>query len=117
MASETLGRALAKDVGTSGTNIFTASYTSAAEYTVVLGIVLANTHSSAVTVDVELIPYNTSPSSIYLLKNLSIEAGNSYEVIQSRIVLYNNTSAGDVIKATCSTGSYIDAVVSYIQGV
>lgn len=117
MASEVLGRAHAKDIGTGGATILTASYTSGAEYTVVLGLVLANTSTSAVTVDVEIIPYNTTPSSVYLIKNLSIAAGNSYEVIQSRIVLYNNATTGDAIKVTCSTGSHIDATVSYIQGV
>ncbi len=117
MASETLGRAVASGIGTGGTTILTASYTNAAEYTVLLGLVLANTHSADVTVNVEIVPYNTTPSSIYLIKGLSIATGNSYEVIQSRVVLYNNTSAGDAVKITCTTGSHIDAIASYIQGV
>ena len=117
MASETLGRSVASNIGTGGATILTASYTNAAEYTVLLGLVLANTHTTDVSVNVELIPYNTTPASIYLIKGLSLASGNSYEVIQSRIVLYNNTTAGDAIKVTCTTGSHIDAIASYIQGV
>ena len=81
-------------------------------YDAVVGIRLVNVASSSITVDVYIV---RSATNYYLIKNASITAGQSLELIDggSKVVLHDN----DKIMAVSSTASSLDAVVSYVDAI
>ena len=81
-------------------------------YDTVVGIRCANVASSTITVDVYIV---RSATNYYLIKNASITAGQSLELIDggSKVVLHDN----DKIMAVSSTASSLDAVVSYVDAI
>ena len=81
-------------------------------YDAVVGIRLVNVASSSITVDVYIV---RSATNYYLIKNASITAGQSLELIDggSKVVLHDN----DKIMAVSNTATSLDAVVSYVDAI
>ena len=83
--------------------------------TVVIGLLLCNIHTSAVTVDVWL-EYDTSDtetnSNVSLAKSVSIPVGSTLELLTGGKVVMQTT---DVLKINCSVQQKIDATLSILE--
>ena len=116
-------RFVKKDIGTgegaSGSTVYTVpSSSSTAMESIVIGITIANKSTSGITCDVFLDAKEGSGSDVYIVKDASIPAGSSLEVMSgNKLVLMNTGSAGDVLKMTSSTASAADGIVSVLEDV
>ena len=83
--------------------------------TVVIGLLLCNIHTTAVTVDVE-IESDTSDtetnSNVSVVKGVSIPNGSTLEVLTGGKVCLQAT---DVLKINCSVQAKIDATLSILE--
>ena len=88
--------------------------------TVVLGLILTNIHSSAVTVEVELVSdtgsrggdNNVTNTTSFLVKDVTIPAGSSLELLSGGKVVLETT---DVIKIDCSVADKISGSLSIME--
>jgi len=88
--------------------------------TVVLGLILTNIHSSAVTVEVELISdtanrngaNNVANGTAFLVKDVSIPAGSSLELLSGGKVVLEAT---DEIKIDCSVADKLSGTLSIME--
>ena len=88
--------------------------------TVILGLVLSNIHSSAVTVEVELHSdtanrggaNNVTNGISYLVKDVSIPAGSSLELLSGGKVVMETT---DVLKIDCSVTDKVSGTLSIME--
>ena len=88
--------------------------------TVILGLVLSNIHSSAVTVEVELHSdtanrggaNNVSNGTSFLVKDVNIPAGSSLEVLTGGKVVLEAT---DEIKIDCSVADNLSGTLSIME--
>ena len=88
--------------------------------TVVLGLILTNIHSSAVTAEVELVSdtgsrggaNDVSNGTSFLVKDVNIPAGSSLELLSGGKVVLQAT---DVLKIDCSVAAKIDATLSIME--
>jgi|DEB0MinimDraft_3_1074331.scaffolds.fasta_scaffold02623_5 hypothetical protein len=93
-------------VSNSATTIYTSSGSSATTV-----IFFMNNDASARTLDVYVVPNGGSAgTSTQIIKNLSIDAADTYILNIEKIVLSN----GDTIQATASAINSIYATVSYV---
>ena len=98
------------NIGTSGSpSTVTATVTSGTTATLI-GLSLANTVSSNITVSAKL--NKSGGSSAFLVKDATVLPGGALVVVggDQKVVL----EAGDTITAYASSGNSIDAVVSYL---
>ena len=96
-------------------------YTAASSTTtVVLGLVLANIHTTAVTADVQLVSdtanrngaNNVANGTSQLVKDVSIPSGSSLELLSGgKVVL----EAGDKIQIDCSVADKISGTLSIME--
>ena len=106
-------------VGASASSVYTvpAGAGSTALESIVIGITLANKTSAGVTASVFL-DNNDGSNDVYIVKDASIPAGSSLEVMSgNKIVLQNSGSAGDVIRVSSGTATAVDATVSVLEDV
>ena len=88
--------------------------------TVVLGLILTNIHTTAVTVEVELVSdtgsrggaNNVSNGTSFLIKDVSIPAGSSLEVLTGGKVVMETT---DVLKIDCSVADKLSGTLSIME--
>ena len=88
--------------------------------TVVLGLILTNIGTTAVTAEVELVSdtgsrggaNNVSNGTSFLAKDVSIPAGTSLELLSGGKVVLEAT---DEIKIDCSVAAKIDATLSILE--
>ena len=88
--------------------------------TVVLGLILTNIHSTAVTVEVELVSNTGSRggdndvtnTTSFLVKDVSIPAGSSLELLSGGKVILETT---DEIKIDCSVTDKISGTLSIME--
>ena len=88
--------------------------------TVVLGLVLANLHSSAVTVEVELVSdtgsrggaNNVTNGTSFLVKDVSIPVGSSLELLSGGKVVMETT---DVLRIDCSVTDKVSGTLSIME--
>ena len=113
-----------KDVGTgegaSGSTVYTvpAGAGSSALESIVIGITIANKSTAGITCDVFIDALGGATDDVYIVKDASIPAGSSLEVMSgNKLVLMNTGSAGDVLKMTSSTASAADGIVSVLEDV
>ncbi len=82
---------------------------------VVLGLILCNIHSTSITADVQL-ESNTSDTetnaNVYLIKDVTIPAGSSLEVLSGSKVVLQTT---DLIRVDCDVSAKIDASLSIME--
>ena len=111
------------DVGTSTGASADAVYTvpagagSTALESIVIGITLANKHTSGITASVFLDNEDGS-NDVYIVKGASIPAGSSLEVMAgNKLVVQNDGSNADVVRVSCNTASSLDALVTVLEDV
>ena len=88
--------------------------------TVVLGLILTNIHSSAVTVEVELVSdtanrggvNNVANTTSFLVKDVTIPAGSSLELLSGGKVVLEQT---DEIKIDCSVADKVSGTLSIME--
>jgi hypothetical protein len=107
------------DIGTSLTTIYPvpAGSGSAALESIVIGITMANKTSSGVTASI-FIDNEDGSNDVYIVKDASIPAGSSLEVMSgNKLVLMNDGTNADNLEASCSAGSSVDVTVSVLEDV
>jgi len=88
--------------------------------TVVLGLVLTNIHSSAVTAEVELVSdtgsrggaNNVTNGTAFLVKDVNIPAGSSLEVLTGGKVVMETT---DYLNIDCSVADKLSGTLSIME--
>ena len=105
--------------GTSADAVYTVPSTgSVAMETVVIGIYLSNKATTGITASVFLDGYGGSSTDVYLVKDATIPAGSSLEVVSGgKIVVQGNGSANDAVRLSCGTATSLDAAISVLEDV
>jgi len=88
--------------------------------TVVLGLILTNIHSSAVTAEVELVSdtgnrggaNNVTNGTSFLIKDVTIPAGSSLEILSGGKVVLEAT---DELKIDCSVADKLSGTLSIME--
>ena len=83
--------------------------------TVVIGLLLCNIHTTAVTVDVQLVSDTSDTETnetVLLAKDVSIPSGSTLELLTGGKVV---AQATDIIKIDCSVTAKIDATLSILE--
>ena len=107
------------NVGTSLAAIYTvpAGSSSSALETIVIGITMANKTTSGIFADL-FIDNEDGSNDVYLVKDAIIPPGTSLEVMSgNKLVLMNDGSNADVLKALCSATNSLDVTVSVLEDV
>ena len=90
---------------------------SSALESIVIGITIANTSTAGITASVFL-DNNAGSNDVHIVKNASIPAGSSLEVMSgNKLVLQNTGSAADVLRVSASASNSADALVSVLEDV
>ena len=98
-------------VGTPLTSVYTVP---ASTTTVMIGAVLANILASQIKVDVKIVTASSSGENaddVYLVKDLPIPNGSSFELIEGKVVL----ETGDIVKVESDTASSLDVALSVLE--
>jgi len=102
--------------GASADAVYTVPSSGSAMETVVIGIYLSNKAATGVTASVFLDAY--TGDDVYLLKDATIPAGSSLEVVSGgKVVVQGNGTVNDIVRVSCGTASSLDAVVSVLEDV
>jgi hypothetical protein len=105
--------------GASATAVYTvpAGAGSSALEAIVIGITLANKHTSGITASVFLDNEDGS-NDVYIVKNAAIPAGSSLEVMSgNKLVVQNDGSNADVLRVESSRASSLDATITVLEDV
>jgi len=83
---------------------------------IILGLTLANVHTSQVTASVTLVSTTTQTSqtqntTAHLIKDAAIPVGSTLAVLDGKIV----ANAGDIIKVDCSVADKVSVIMSYME--
>ena len=106
-------------VGTSLAAIYTvpAGAGSSALESIVIGITLANKTTTGITGSI-FIDNEDGSNDVYIVKDATIPPGASLEVMSgNKLVLMNDGSNADVLKASCSVANSLDCTVSILEDV
>ena len=106
-------------VGTSLAAIYTvpAGSSSSALETIVIGITMANKTTSGIFADL-FIDNEDGSNDVYLVKDAIIPPGTALEVMSgNKLVLMNDGTNADVLKALCSATNSLDVTVSILEDV
>ena len=105
--------------GTSASTVYTVPSTgSVAMESILIGIYLSNKATSGVTASVFLDAYGGSSGDIYIVKDATIPAGSSLEVISGgKLVVQGDGVTNDIVKVSCSTAASVDATISVLEDV
>ena len=98
-------------VGTTLTSVYTVP---ASTTTVMIGAVLANILASQIEVDVKIVTASSAGENaddVYLVKDLPIPNGSSFELIEGKVVL----ETGDIVKVESDTASSLDVALSVLE--
>tara|TARA_R100000231_G_scaffold3944_4_gene6798 strand:+ start:63 stop:404 length:342 start_codon:yes stop_codon:yes gene_type:complete len=80
--------------------------------TVVIGLTLANVHTSQVTTSVTVIDSSNSNETSHVVKNAPIPVGGSLEIMGGNKIILE---ASDIIKVDCSVADKISATLSIME--
>ena len=86
--------------------------------TVVIGLVLANIHSSAITAEVELVSTTSgggrgaTNGTSFLVKDVSIPSGSSLEILSGGKVILET---GDLFRVDCSVADKLSGTLSIME--
>ena len=86
--------------------------------TVVIGLVLANIHSSAVTAEVELVSTTSgggraaNNGTSFLVKDVNIPNGSSLEILSGGMVILET---GDLLRVDCSVADKLSGTLSIME--
>ena len=107
------------NTGASADAVYTvpSGSSSTALESIVIGITLANKHTAGITASVFLDHLDGS-SDVYIVKNASIPAGASLEVMSgNKLVLQGDGTANDALRISASAATSLDATVSVLEDV
>ena len=94
-----------------------AGSSSAALESIVIGITMANKTSTGISASIFLDNEDGS-NDVYIVKDATIPSGSSLEVMAgNKLVLMNDGSNADVLKASASVANSLDATVSILEDV
>ena len=94
-----------------------AGASSAALESIVIGITMANKTSSGITASI-FIDNEDGSNDVYIVKDASIPAGASLEVMSgNKLVLQNDGTNGDNLEALASADNSLDVTVSVLEDV
>ena len=105
--------------GASASSVYSvpAGAGSSALEAIVIGITIANTSTAGITANVFL-DNSAGSNDVHIVKNASIPAGSSLEVMSgNKLVLQNTGSAADVLRVSASASNSADALVSVLEDV
>lgn len=105
--ANTFTRYVSKDIGTTAATILTVA---AATTTTVIGLTVANTSASAITVDVFI---TISAVNYYIVKGAMVAAGGTLVAVGGDQKV--NMITGDILKVQSSTATSCDAIVSVLN--
>ena len=97
---------------------YTVYTTPSSTTTVVIGLVLANIHTSAVTAEVELVSDTSgggraaTNGTSFLVKDVNIPAGSSLEILSGGKVILETT---DALRIDCSVADKISGTLSIME--
>ena len=97
---------------------YTVYTTPSSTTTVVIGLVLANIHNSAVTAEVELVSDTSgggraaTNGTSFLVKDVNIPAGSSLEILSGGKVILETT---DALRIDCSVADKISGTLSIME--
>jgi len=83
--------------------------------TVVIGLMLCNIHTGAVTVDVQWVSDTSDTETnetVLLVKDVSIPANSTLELLTGGKIVMQTT---DILKIDCSVAAKIDATLSILE--
>jgi len=80
--------------------------------TVVIGLTLANVHTSQVTVSVTVIDSSNSNETSHVIKDAPIPVGASLEIMAGNKIILE---ASDIIKVDCSVSDKVSATLSIME--
>ena len=111
------------DVGTNTGASADAVYTvpagagSTALEAIVIGITLANKHTTGITASVFL-DNEDGTNDVYIVKDATIPAGSSLEVMSgNKLVVQNDGSNADVLRVESSRAASLDATITVLEDV
>tara|TARA_R100000908_G_C3741484_1_gene137895 strand:- start:165 stop:518 length:354 start_codon:yes stop_codon:yes gene_type:complete len=83
---------------------------------IILGLTLANVHTSQVTASVTLVSTTTQTSqtqntTAHLVKDVPIPVGSTLAVLDGKI----NLNVGDIVKIDCSVADKVSVTMSYME--
>lgn len=87
--------------GTTPSTVYTVP---ASTTSVVIGVNLANVHTSQIYVDVQM-------AGVYIVKQIPIPAGASLSILDGKIIL----ETGDTAVVTSDTASSVDTIISVLE--
>lgn len=96
------------NVGTSPATVYTCP---SSTETTIIGLTIANIHTSQIEVDVQL--ENNDGDNVYLIKDAPIPVGSSLVVVggEQKVVM----NASDVLKVTSNTATSADVTLSILE--
>lgn len=103
-------------IGTTPTTIYQVP--SGVSHAVLLGLTLTNTSLTSTTASVQVVKGDASLDTIYLLKDIPIPSGTSFEVMSGqKIVLVKDVTIanGDSLVVESQNASSIDVILSYLE--
>ena len=80
--------------------------------TVVIGLTLANVHTSQVTASVTVIDTSNSSETSHVIKDAPIPVGSSLEIMSGNKIILE---ASDIIKVDCSVADKVSATLSIME--
>ena len=80
--------------------------------TVVIGLTLANVHTSQVTASVTVIDSSNSNETSHVIKDAPIHVGSSLEIMSGNKIILE---ASDIIKVDCSVADKVSATLSIME--
>ena len=80
--------------------------------TVVIGLTLANVHTSQVTDSVTVIDSSNSNETSHVIKDAPIPVGSSLEIMSGNKIILE---ASDIIKVDCSVADKVSATLSIME--
>ena len=80
--------------------------------TVVIGLTLANVHTSQVTTSVTVIDSSNSNETSHVVKDAPIPVGGSLEIMAGNKIILE---ASDIIKVDCSVADKVSATLSIME--
>jgi len=83
---------------------------------IILGLTLANVHTSQVTTSVTIVSTTTQTSqtqntTAFLVKSVPIPVGSTLAVLDGKI----NLNVGDIVKIDCSVADKVSVTMSYME--
>ena len=105
--------------GTSADALYTVPSTgSVAMESIIIGIYLSNTTSTGITGSVFLDAFGGAAGDIYVVKDATVPAGSSLEVISGgKLVVQGDGTTNDVVRISSGTASSLDVTVSVLEDV